>query len=324
MAGAQVPASHYTLRGGRRCAAMNCRLITTTLAVVAVAVGATPPLGFLTAEGESTVPMAIDPMVSGREGRKLLGAAGVKSNYGWEKWGGKLKGREAGFHVNARLPSDFVPGWRPLKDLDFTGEGYRGQQLLLVPEGPNPRQEVLHVTVYEFDSVRTAHEGVIDFLASLSAPRVPDGRSQGMHFGDVAFGCYGDAPCATLFARNNLMVSISSQRSIIDLAERIDARLTAKPRRTPSKVADRPKIAKFQPSRRMVQTGSRIPLNISVPEQKGKSLEYRLCCTGGQISRENGAYYFEAQTPGKHNVELYVIDEAGLVTGAERTVEVTQ
>jgi len=303
---------------------MNCRLITTTLAVVAVAVGATPPLGFLSAEGDGDMPKdsVVDPVASGREMHHWRDED-LKSKHGWASWAGRVKGREAGFHAGFRLLSDLVPRWTCVSDVDFTAEGYRGQQLRLVPK-PNPDNEVLFITVLEFDSVRAAHEGIIDYLGSLSAGGLPRGESMGMRFGDVVFGCYGEVPCATLFARNNLMIWISGQRPILDLAEKIDALLTARPRQTPAKVADRLKIAKFQPSRREVQAGTRLPLHISVPEQEGKPLEYRLFCTGGQISRENGTYYFEAQTPGKHKVELYVIDEAGLVTGAERTVEVSQ
>jgi hypothetical protein len=70
--------------------------------------------------------------------------------------------------------------------------------------------------------------------------------------------------------------------------------------------------------------GGKTALPLTVSDPQGEALEYKFFCRGGQISREKDTYYFNAQQPGQHKVELYVVNASHLVSAAEATIQVTK
>jgi len=81
----------------------------------------------------------------------------------------------------------------------------------------------IEIELTVFDSAREAQEAWVNFIFLLSSPRISPAEANGIVVGDVA---YGDDSWLT-FIRGNIHVDISSNTSIVAVAQELDAQIIA-------------------------------------------------------------------------------------------------
>ncbi|MCW5553214.1 MAG: hypothetical protein KIS67_13775 [Verrucomicrobiae bacterium] len=114
-----------------------------------------------------------------------------------------------------------VINWTP----DFAATGFTNVIAKMKPDKQTvymlhrEAADSVTVRVVECDTVRSAHEGLVELLSNCSAPQpLPDGKLAGLDIGDKCYVGYPtNAPLGVLFVRNNLLIRIDTVQSNINI-----------------------------------------------------------------------------------------------------------
>jgi hypothetical protein len=216
--------------------------------------------------------------------------------------------------ILSRIPEDrgeffvgFVPwpedvaGWRRSTRESLGEEGDRSLIRTIWDDAEDRDARVL-IDVVECDSAEDAVEALGDRLEGNQLPSLPPGPSG---LGIASFMHPDFAPPAIFFARGNLAITVTSfGRKFVDVAG-IAQRLNLKLGEHPTAVRDSLKVVSDFPSGR---PGVDIPLRYELPAQKVDDGYLKLFLTGGTIARRKKGFVTRAKSPGRIDVEAYLVE----------------
>jgi hypothetical protein len=254
----------------------------------------------------------------------------VKETHNFEMWTDRMKNREVGLVVGFILTDKDIPEWKLIKKEEEEIAEVGGKRTWYLWKNPKSKEEeLISIDIVETNSIQAAHEAIIDYIMSCQRPEFPPGESLGLEIGDVVFGVgEKEMPTGAIFARNNLMISVRSvgmkDVSVKDITLHLDTLIYRKPTLltlSPEIEIYKPKIKKFVLSDKTGKVGDKIALTIIASDPKGEKLTYKMYSLGGQILKEADKYFYRIEKPGKHKIQIFVINESGLVSSAEVKVE---
>jgi hypothetical protein len=155
---------------------------------------------------------------------------GVRARYGLDDW---PPADAATLIVHGFMP-DLADTPYALARRDPRGDGGHHLAEHYVPAGEalSASSEVhLIVEIHEYADAAEAREALVERLASMMAPRLPDCGERGIEAGERCFCGVDDPPSALSFVRANVLVDISNAGAAVEpvapLARAIDEQIMA-------------------------------------------------------------------------------------------------
>jgi len=250
----------------------------------------------------------------------------------FQNWVGKIRGEEFGFFINITIPEKIFTKLSLLR----TGESetqYHAQNIkkYLYSECGNgnsrikrKKETLIEVIIAECTSIIEAHESIIDYMVGSMANKIPSGEEKGVSIGDVSFVGFGENLLSITFARNNIMAIVRSvgdrDVDVKSFAKRLDEFLLSKDKSVKSK--NTPIISTFTLSTQQMTSGGIVKILFNAKDQRGKELMFKLFTTAGPISMSGNDLISTCKKLGRHNVELYVINEDSLASNSNLDLNV--
>jgi len=244
----------------------------------------------------------------------------VKKRYGFEAWGGKIKGPEAGLTRNFLIPWRYLQPFK-VERKEVTPVSLReGRELTFIFASPEtPKDERLLIRVWECDGVESAHEALIDVVMTFMAASLPSCSSLDLEIGDVCFGSHGERQVAMIFASNNLLIDIRSiglrKLAVSSYADKLDKLIEGdlsdllgkKPKK------GRPIIFEVQLSSDTAKVDGEIVVKVTAADLYINDFMVILLGTGGTFLQREKDFVFLAKTPGSHSLRIIAVNEEGQV-----------
>jgi hypothetical protein len=255
-----------------------------------------------------------------REGRKILS--------GFQNWVGRTRGQKlSGFFINIIIPEKIFSSFSLLRTSEAETQ-YHARYVKRYLYGGDrskwKRETLVEVILAECTSIIQAQESIIDFMSDCMAAEIPSGEERGITIGDISFTGHSKKLLSIVFARNNVMAIV---RSVGDLdldvksfAKKLDEYLLSKYKSVKSKYA--PKISSFVLSSQQTTVGELVKISFNAVDPKNKDLMFKLFTTAGRISLSNNDFILECNKSGSHKVELYVVNEDGLISHSKLELSV--
>lgn len=171
------------------------------------------------------------------------------------------------------------------------------------------------------ESVRSAHEFLFTTLLRITNPAFPLNYPNSVEVGDVYFSGY--------WARDNLVVCVESflttpvdEKQILEISAIIDSKIKKLPSEPKEGLAEAPAIKDFTIQTKTVPIGENVPMRFTILHEGQCKLLFS--ASGGKLSCKAGIYFYQADSPGKHTIHLYVTDLAGKTSQASIAVNVVE
>lgn len=134
-----------------------------------------------------------------------------KRQHNYDNWSDRVSSEES-LHIEETSITGIKVGGLLLREYSSAELPNRLNRTYLIKSDDSDRSmEGLFgkLVISECSSVKEAHECIIDYMITCTLPKFPSGKSRGIEVGDVCFTSIDDPPTGIIFARNNVMVSVS-------------------------------------------------------------------------------------------------------------------
>ncbi|MGE5290318.1 MAG: hypothetical protein ACM3ML_24650 [Micromonosporaceae bacterium] len=249
--------------------------------------------------------------------------AELAQRYAFDEWAGRSTTRDAVLCLEVLLPSIEVDGLtiEHAEELPATGHARRGMRYIYAAPGSRAMTRVV-IEMLEADSLRQAHECLLDLLAQSMAPRLPRCEAQDLAVGDVCFGSHDPTRPSVVFSRHNVVVTVRSagveRLDVGTFAAYVDSEVAREtvsdraPRTVPPPVIRRVDFSTMSPS-----VGEQVSLSLDVAGQRGEAVMTKIVATGGTLERAGTQVVLRPDQPGSQRINVLVVNAAG--AGAEET-----
>ncbi len=267
-------------------------------------------------------------------GSSLLAAqeAELMDTTDFRRWGGKTKAQGSRCHLGFRLLSDQMPEvvfLRPYPTSHVSGSVRETHYTLGTKQG---QKDVL-VWTSEYSSPYEAHRyGLLGWVQQLQRVTTWEvGEARGLVLGDVNLLPAYETPDASRmvsFCRDNVFVTvraIRSDRSVLELARRIDTLLAREPRALSRGVKEGPRIDKMTLDPEPVPLSQPVRLSVTASDRQPGLLQYLVVAEPTSVrleSLEQPSFVFRPERKGTHHLQVYVTNVAGVTAREEVTVTV--
>ncbi len=192
----------------------------------------------------------------------------------------------------------------------------------------------LWIVVNVYDSVKDAHNGMFSWMVSGTTIPLKRGMlTNQKELGDISWA--DPAFPSLVFARDNVVVLIMGHSKkashavlIENIASLIDNRIRVEETGAASETASKtfqlikPVIKSIALDKLEVQVNQTVKLTVVADDPSGEVLRYAYYATGGNILETKEGVFYQALTPGRHEVVVTVINESNIRSEAAISITV--